>query len=270
VWVGVRRIHTLTHPGLSLLLATDGTAASAPAVALTAHLARLAHASVTLVAAMPGDPHAEIQRVKDALGAGAGVRDARVSTASIPDAIAAPGREPCDLVIAGLPAREAAEIAERVLQACDSHLLLVPAARPGAPIPSRVLVCVAVGEPGKETILFAGRLVRHFGAEAKLLTVLPPGAGAIPREMAARFLAAGIRTLATLGVPSSSALRSGTIVDGVAGEIGEGVTDMIVLGAPLPTAGEKVSLGPIARQLLEHGRERPLLVVRSGEAALAR
>jgi len=38
---------------------------------------------------------------------------------------------------------------------------------------SRVLICVAAGEPGKEDVLFAGRLARHLGATATLLSVLP-------------------------------------------------------------------------------------------------
>ena len=52
-WVGVRRIHALTHPGLSFLLATDGTARSKAALELGSRIARQAHARVTLVAQGP-------------------------------------------------------------------------------------------------------------------------------------------------------------------------------------------------------------------------
>ncbi|MGH2521537.1 MAG: ABC transporter ATP-binding protein, partial [Anaerolineales bacterium] len=47
VWVGVRRIHALVHPGLSFLLVTDGSGSAH--VALGGQLARLAHARVTIL-----------------------------------------------------------------------------------------------------------------------------------------------------------------------------------------------------------------------------
>src|SRR5262245_8243704 len=47
VWVGVRRVHALTHSGLSILLTTDGSPAARSALTLGKNLARLAHARVT-------------------------------------------------------------------------------------------------------------------------------------------------------------------------------------------------------------------------------
>src|SRR6185369_2551239 len=57
VWVGVSRVHALVHPGLSLLLPTDGSPYSRAAVALAGQIARMAHARVTVLGVSgPGAP----------------------------------------------------------------------------------------------------------------------------------------------------------------------------------------------------------------------
>ena len=61
-----------------------------------------------------------------------------------------------------------------------------------------MLVCVASGEPGKDDVLFTGRLARHLGAEID--AALGAATEAIAtRERAERFLAGGVRTLAATG-----------------------------------------------------------------------
>ena len=67
-----------------------------------------------------------------------------------------------------------ADGAERAARWSDA-LLLVP--RP-AGIATKVLVCATRGEPGKESIRFTGRLVRHLGSEATVLTIVSEGEGA--------------------------------------------------------------------------------------------
>ncbi|HSS79531.1 MAG TPA: porin, partial [Thermoanaerobaculia bacterium] len=82
-------------------------------------------------------------------------------------------RRPCDLVILGHASKEGVKLAEEVISAGHHHLLLVPPGASGR-APERWLICVAVGEPGKADVSFAGRLARHLRAEATILTVLPP------------------------------------------------------------------------------------------------
>ena len=56
-WVGVHRIHTLEHPGLSFLIVSDGSRRAEAAVSLGGQIARLAHARVTLIGCgMEGKP----------------------------------------------------------------------------------------------------------------------------------------------------------------------------------------------------------------------
>jgi hypothetical protein len=226
---------------------------------------------MTLLAAGSPDPYTEIQRVKDAIGGGLASLDSIVSRSATPQALASePGGPPCDLVIAGLPARDATAFAESLLETVDSHLLLVPATRREAGMPASVLICAAAGEPGKETIFFAGRLIRHFGATALLVTVVPPGHDAAAADHADRFLSAGVRTLQAQGVPARALRRAGEVLEEVTAELASGVHGLLVLGAPLAAPGEKVTVGAIAGGLLARSEGRPVLIVRSGEAALSR
>lgn len=265
-WVGVRRIHALAHPGLSLLLATDGTPEAGAALALGAEIARRAHARVTLVA--HGEPEERLRQVlqaaRDSVGIGLASLEARTAAGEIADAVA---REvagpPHDLVVHALPARGAVGLAERLLEAGEHNLLLVPG--PG-PVPSRVLVCVAVGEPGKEDVQFAARLVRHLGARATILSVLREGRTDVEVAQAERFLAAGARSMALLGVPAGTAVRMGSLREVVEDELRAGGHDLLVLGAPLPARPGEVSLdGPVG-EILAARPSCPVLIVRSHQA----
>ncbi|HEY3177233.1 MAG TPA: ATP-binding cassette domain-containing protein [Candidatus Polarisedimenticolia bacterium] len=261
-WIGVRRVHALTHPGLSLLLVTDGSPESESALRLGGEMARLAHARVTILAHGLGGPGGlrHLQLVKETMGAGLASIQTRVSLQSQVEAVASQtARDHYDLVIAGLPPRERVAFAERLLLPGDWHLLLVPA--PG-PIPANVLVCVAAGEPAKANVLFTGRLVRHLRAGATLLAVLPEGRNEQAVRQAERFLAASARTLSLLDVPARAALRTGGVLDEIGREIQTGDHQMVVVGSPLPSAGGRVSLNGVTGALMGVTGERPILITR--------
>jgi sulfate transport system ATP-binding protein len=266
-WVGVRRLHALSHPGLSILLAAEPTAVSTAAVAMGAAIARMAHARVTLVACAPDGPAAEelLQTARADIGAGLTALESRHSSGSAADAVAAETRaQHCDLVVAGLEGPQAADTVSRMLRGGEHNLLLVPAE---LPVPSRALICVAVGEPSKENVLFAGRLIRHLRTEATLMTVLAADRGAAALEHAERFLAAGRRTLALMGVPSRSVVRRGDLVDQILTELADGGHDLLVMGAHAGGAGSRSAVDAMVGALLERGIRKPLLVARSHQAA---
>ncbi len=200
-WVGVRRVHALIHPGLSMLILTDGTPEAQAALDFGGQVAVRAHARVTLLAHGFGDDSAarqHLQEAKEAIGSGLASIVTRIAREGAPEAVAEEAsREHFDLLVKGLPARGRPELLDRLLQTGQHNLLLVPKPRP---VPARVLVCVSVGEPAKEDVLFAARLVRHLGAEATILTVLPEGRDAQDLEHARRFLTACMRTMWLLGV----------------------------------------------------------------------
>lgn len=131
-------------------------------------------------------------------------------------------------------------------------------------MPQHALICVANGEPGKEDILFAGRLLRHWGAQATVLTVLPE----LDQEgktlaQTQRFLDKGVRTLSLLEVEAKSAVHVGTLLDGIQAKLTADASDLLVLGAPLPDIDGKVVFSGLIAQLLRTVTARPILIVRS-------
>ena len=212
VKVGVRRFHALIHPGLSFLILTDGSEASQAALELGGQIARLAHARVTILShgLEAGTHHRHLQEAKEKLGSGLAQLEVQATTDS-PDVAVAKEveRQPYDLVILGVDSasNNRVALAESILRSGDHHLLLVPTAHAE---PMHALVCVISGEPGKEDVLFAGRFLRHLGAQATLMSVLPSAwdKGDL-HEHAERFLMGGIRTLELLRVPAQTLIRTG-------------------------------------------------------------
>ncbi|HEX5717668.1 MAG TPA: ATP-binding cassette domain-containing protein [Thermoanaerobaculia bacterium] len=269
-WVGVQRVHALVHPGMKFLMVTDGSGSKAT-LGLGGELARLAHAQVTVLetGSEPGEAaERRSQEVRERLGSGLAALETRSTREVMAEAVEREAeRQTCDLVILTPPLREGLETAERVLGAGQHHLLIVPEAHAGQ-VPSRVLICVAVGEPGKEDVSFAGRLARHLGAEATILTVLREEEKGTPSEPhAERFLTRSTRTLWRLGVKASTRMRYGNVRDEILAELAEGRHNLLVLGTPLPGRGGELSLGGLVEKLLPLPllAELPVLIVRSHE-----
>ncbi len=128
--------------------------------------------------------------------------------------------------------------------------------------PTRFLIAVAVGEPGKEDVAFAGRLARHLGASATVISILAPDADDDERRAAERFLAACVRTLAALGVPAEPEVARGE-PGAVLGARIAAAHDLLVLGAPPPDAEGRYAWGRSLRLLLDSGDIAPVLLVRA-------
>ncbi|MGW8249653.1 MAG: hypothetical protein ACWGO1_03350, partial [Anaerolineales bacterium] len=263
-WVGVHRIHTLEHPGLSFLIVSDGSARSQAAISLTGQIARLAHARVTLIGCHPEVEllQAHLQEARKQLGSGLAALDIQTSPFSPAKAvILAAEQQPYDLVVLGYDNNEDISLAEQILQVGEHHLLLVPGAQD---IPSQALICVTSGEPGKDDVLFAGRLLRHLGAEATLMSVLPADSDD-PHlsQRTERFLEGGVQSLSILGVPAKTVIQRGSAVDEITHQVRQGSYDLLVLGVPLTRSNGKVSLSGAVGQVLEAVEDMAVLVVRS-------
>ncbi|MCL4859309.1 MAG: ATP-binding cassette domain-containing protein [Caldilineaceae bacterium] len=264
VWVGLNHVHILTHPGLRFLILSDCSTGAQAVVALGAQLARMAHAQVRLLAYGPHKDalHHYLQETRQELDGTLAGLDMSATTAS-PDEAAADEieRRPSDLVIVGAGQPHSVARAEKLFQNGAHHLLLVPK---GCATPRRALICIAKGEPGKEDVLFAGRLIRHLGAEATLFTVLPEGAP-LPAVLGCtqRFLDNGVRTLDLLGVPAQTDVHVGRVVDGITARLRKGEHDLLVLGAPLPDGDGRILFNGIIGQVLKTVTDLPVLIVRS-------
>jgi sulfate transport system ATP-binding protein len=264
VWVGIRRVHGLEHPGLRFLILSDGSLRAQAALALGGQIARLAHARVTLLGyGLKGDAlQAHLQAAKEQLGHGLAALEIQATDRDPGEAVArAVERQSYDLVICAFGLPQGIELAEEILQAGEHHLLLVP--RP-QPAPAKALICVTTGEPGKNDVLFAGRLLRHLGAEATLLSIVPAADNdpAIHRSVE-RFLENGRRSLESLGVASNCEIRSGDVEDEIGSAMKAEGYDLLVLGAPLADEEGRVSLSGVVSEILRGAGDRPVLVVRS-------
>ncbi|HMB22555.1 MAG TPA: universal stress protein, partial [Anaerolineales bacterium] len=196
------------------------------------------------------------------LGNGMASVQVRTDPAPAPAAIARAIRQnPVDLVIVGWRPVEGVNLAEQILQLGDHHLLL--AARPEARL-EKALVCAASGEPGKDDVMFAGRLLRHVGAQAKLLTV----GNAVydtehQRHHIDRFLAGGKQSLERFGVPTEIEIRIGHPETQIVEEIQKGDFDLVVLGAPMPDRGGRVSITRVVEGVMKNAGNCSVLIVRS-------
>jgi sulfate transport system ATP-binding protein len=263
-WVGVHRIHALAHPGLSILIVTDGSLRAQAALALGGQISRLAHARVTLLGCgKRGDNlHEHLQEARKQLGSGLAALDVQTSFEPVAQAVLRAAEvQPCDMVVMGFNPEEDLSLAEEVLQAGEHHLLLLPCPQPP---PSQALICVASGEPGKDDVLFAGRFVRHLGAEATLLSI--PADSAQDKQLVERterFLEGGVQSLSILGVPARTLLRFGDVAEQIKLEVKNQSYDLLVLGAPLAGEREDISLSGVVEELLTAVRDRAIMIVRS-------
>jgi len=260
-WVGVRRVHALTHPGMSFLLVDDGTESAGAALEVGSQIARLAHARVTVLecGAASAATAATTSLRRKQVGAGFAALDVRQASGSPEEAIPEEAaRQRYELVVVGAATTHRVSQGEIALQSGEHAVLLVSRQ---VPPPRRVLICVALGEPAKQDVLFAARLIRHLGAEATIFTVLPRDPEPRETALAERFLAAGQKTFSLLGVPSRPRVRNGEARQELCAEIASGDHDMIVLGAPLPDRRGRIALDGLIGTVLTEIGDPPVLIV---------
>jgi len=263
-WVGIHNLHALSHPGLSFLVVTDGSLRSQSAISLGGYLARMAHARMVLLGV--GDDEnlldAYLQDARKQVGSGMASIEVRTDQGLTRVAIAKSiEQSPVDLVIVGWRPVEGMGFAEDVLNSGDHHLLL--AAHPGAHL-EKVLVCAASGEPGKDDVMFAGRLLRHLGSQAKLLTVIgEDDNNGRQYQHVERFMEGGKHSLEMFGVPTENVLRVGDPHDEIVAEIKDGDYELVVLGAPLPGRDGRISLLGVVESVMRNADNCSLLIVRS-------
>lgn len=263
VWVGIRHFHALEHPGLHFLLLTDGSPQALAALALGGQLARLAHARTAVLGYGLSDDAMQhhLQQAKELLGSGLAALEVRGTRDPVAQAVhRETERQPYDLVIAGFDPAAGLELAESLLQAGDHNLLLTPRAQDA---PARALIAVTTGEPGKDDVLFAGRLMRHVGAQATLISVLEEGSDAAEQARAERFLADGVRSLEILGVPAQAAVRCGPVSRTIAQELAADGYDLLVLGTPLAGLDGRIALRGVVEQVIGQSPPCATLLVRS-------
>jgi sulfate transport system ATP-binding protein len=261
--VGVRRIHAIEHPGLNFLILNDGSMRSQYALELGGQISRMAHARVTVLNMIHGTgSHHKNGGVKKALGSGLFSLKEFESHQPAKEAVKSVlENEIFDLVVMGFRPQEDQELAEKILEMGEHHLLLAPSPQDA---PNQALVCVTVGEPGKDDIFFAGRLVFHLGAEVTLMTVAPDqGMDPIYEKRVTNFLEDGVKTLGTLGIPARFRIGRGQVVEEITRAAHTDNCDLLVMGVPIAGRRKELSLNGVVGEVLKQLNDRAILLVRS-------
>jgi len=263
-WVGIRRLHILSHPGLNFLLVTDGALRSQSAITLGGYLARMAHARLTMLG-ISHDPKRLEEHLLDArkqVGSGMAGMSVQISNQAFSTAVAeAVEKVPVDLVILGWRPTASYDQIAGALQTGDHHLLLATQPTPRL---SKALICLASGEPGKDNVNFSGRLLRHLGAEATLLTVITnPIDEEVQYRRIQRFLTAGKNSLARYGVKADTKIKKGELIPAIQEQLEKNPYDLLVLGAPLPDGTGKVNFQSTIGSILSAAENCSFLIIRS-------
>jgi nucleotide-binding universal stress UspA family protein len=263
-WVGIRRLHTLAHPGLHFLLLTDGSNRSEPALVTGGHLARMAHARVTLLGLGKNRDKLkrQLQQARKQIGSGMAAIETQSSSALTADAVSKVIlQRPADMVVLSWRASDGLENPEEVLRAGNHHMLLATTADPQL---TNALICAASGEPGKDDVMFAGRLLRHIGAKATLMTVQNPLlTDEFQMEQMERFMSGGVQSLTRFGIKANKKISKGDPVTVILDEIKNGAYDLVVMGAPLSGRTGKLALHGVVGTVMQSAPNCSFLIVRS-------
>jgi sulfate transport system ATP-binding protein len=256
-WVVLEQWHILRQPTPRLLVCDEGEGL-APALELARFLAEAINGVVTVLG-VAADARRQ-DALREALGARAaeaGLPQAtvRVRRGDPAEQIAAEQREaPYDFVIVGAGEMESRWVRLQAPRLLGEDLveriatpLILARGRPRKP--ERVLICTAVGEPGKADIRAGGWLARRLGAEATLLHAARPGSK--PQPIVQSHLERGVATLRELEVPSRFAVREAeSPIEAILAELQEHPHDIVVVGAPPPAARGFLRGEHVTRQVL--------------------
>jgi nucleotide-binding universal stress UspA family protein len=130
----------------------------------------------------------------------------------------------------------------------------------GAARPLRnLLVCTAVGEPGRQAVRLGGWLAARLRARALLLHV--HRGEEEPPEWIRAHLERGVRTLHALGVQGEFRVRRArTPLEGILAEAREGEHDLVVIGSHGPRLRSVLGRDDVTNQVLT-ASDRPVLVI---------
>ncbi|MBC8446277.1 MAG: universal stress protein [Chloroflexi bacterium] len=274
---------------MHLLLCTDGTSRSDPALAFGCRLAALLKAQVTVLGtSVRSDWEPTLSRsLTDACAelSAAGLRCGTVIRQELPRrAIVAQATEACyDLIVVGLLERGRMRrwlrgpSTRRVLRDVAAPVLVVPADRP---VLRHVLLCSGDLWYPAETIQLVGQIAQAARAGVTLLHVVPQPLLRYPilREVEdawgallqtdtpqGRSLKAGRDALRGLGIETGVRLRHGPVAEQIMSEIREGEYDLVALGSTYAARGLRhYFVSSITDFVVEHAG-RPVLAVRHRE-----
>ncbi len=261
-WVAVREWHILRRPAPRVLVVEPATGTS-EALTMGGVLERALDGTLTVLGVAPDREREEplrarlSERLKDS---GFPPSSVRVRHGDRADAILQEQEENVyDFVLLGAeesPGEPLDPVIETLLDRIVTPLLFV---KSEAARPERILVCTAVGEPGKADIRVGGWIARQLGARVTLLHVAHSGGE--PPSWVLSHLERGVATLQSLNVESEFRIRTApSPLEGIREEESATAPGLVVIGGHGPAARTRSSADDITRQVLRFARS-PVLVV---------
>ena len=272
LWVTLRGWHILEQPQPHLLVFADGRA-SQPALKMARWMGDHMNASITLLSVTNDGEEIESRRSTiRALQEEAGIShaDLRVRVGDVAQQVIAEQNERLySLVI--LPPHSKQSLLRRtvhidwglmkLLSRSEIPVMVVPKERPQL---GRVLICTAVGEPGKRDVRVGGRLARRSMGSVTLLYVA--GEGEEPSRLVHSHLERAAATLGTVDVPVNVEIKAApTPAKGILAASRENDYDLIVIGNHGPQSRSIFGRDDVMMQVL-NGADRPVLVVPEEES----
>ncbi|MBE2223743.1 MAG: ATP-binding cassette domain-containing protein [Anaerolineae bacterium] len=260
IWVGLPHFHVLDQAGMRLLLVVADDAKSRETAVVAQQIAVATGGTITLlgIADDKSDPAvlSQFLRTFHAENLSHAPRvEYRVRQGNHIDLVLLEANEGHhEMVIMPLDDSQEHELLWRLLDAVRIPVLVVPQARPQL---NKVLICTAVGEPGKGDIRFGGRIARRARAQVTLLHIDTGNRPLIEQQQAHDFMQKGQALLRAVGVATESIIETAvTPQSGIMQELNAGDYDLLVLGAPVLS---KLDSSPDATIINQS--DRPVLFV---------
>lgn len=265
LWVGLRRWHILAPPPLRLLVYDTSDGPTTP-LTVTRHLANRLRALVTIlgVASDPAAAEALSEQMKRRQQeAGLQQAELRIRYGNPVEQIAIEKHEMLYefLLLAaedqsGTFSGRLGSTVSALLETADLPVLVTKTTQTRA---ERILICTAVGEPGKQDVQVGGRLARSLGATVTVLHVTR-GARETGR-LAQIHLERALATLRALEVAAEIKVRTAsTATEGILAEAHTGAYGLIVVGHHGPHARSIFGRDDVTLQVLANANV-PVLVV---------
>lgn len=261
-WVTIEQWHILRQPTPRVLICDRGAGATL-ALEMARPLVQALNGSATVLGVSPSVSE------QDALRADLGRRaaEAGLMEASIETRAGDPAEQIAlaqadvsyDFVIVGEQdgsgRRRGIALTEELVPQISTPILL---ARGNAKRPQTILICTAVGEPGKADVRIGGWLARRLEASTTLLHVTLPGR-TVP-IFVRTHLDGGVATLRELGVQGRSVVREAdSALEGILKELDTTRYDLVVVGAPAPR-GRAGLRGEVTLRILRETKGSVLIV----------
>ncbi len=257
VLVALKGWRVLAQPEPRVLAASE-----APETAATAaKLARAIGATVTVLGIAKDADRVDRTRtqIKEGLGEDAAGAEVRVRSGErIEQVLSELSESFYDLVVTDGGGEERRRMAGERTLLQRSRTPILFARNAGQPIQS-LLICTAIGEPGRNDVRFGGWLAARLKARVLLLHVA--AGGEAPPAWVRAHLERGVRTIKALGVEGDFKIAPAkTPLEGILAEAKTGAHDLVVIGRHAGRARSVRGKDDVTFQVLRT-TDKPVLVV---------